>query len=123
MTLAKSAALVIRATAAFSLVRGLMKAGIVLGLGGGTPFEALATAEQARIVAFALAELAAGTALWLLAPWGVVLWSAVTVVQVATTALGGDFVAASGHVLLGLAVLAAVRASRRAEKRDTFRFS
>lgn len=115
--------LVLRAVAALSLARGLFAAAAVVGLHGGAPFETLERAEQVKTIAFGVADLAAGTALWLLAPWGVILWSAVTALQAASAALAGSMIGLAGHLLLALAVYAVLRTARRAEAGETFRFS
>ncbi len=115
--------LILRAVAALSLARGLFTAAAVVGLRGPAPFETLPMAEQVRTVALGVADLAAGTALWLLAPWGVILWGAVTAVQAAAAAFAGSTIAMAGHILLALAVYAVLRTARRAEASETFRFS
>lgn len=123
MTIGGTANLVIRLSAAISIGRGVHAAASILGVAGGPPFESLAFAMQARIIASAIADIAAGTALWLLAPWGVVLWSVVGVLQGVVVAWEGDIFATATQILFMAAVLAAVRASRRAAENDAFRFS
>ena len=123
MTLGGAAKFVIRSAAAISILRGVHGAAVILGLYGAAPFETLPLAEQARIIAAALSDIAAGTALWLLAPWGVVLWNLVALLQGGFDAWNGDLVGAALQTTLLVAVFAAVRASRRAAEKDAFRFS
>jgi len=123
MMMTRGPASVLRAVAALSLARGLFAAAAVVGLRGAAPFETLPVQEQVRTVALAVADLAAGTALWLLAPWGMVLWGAVTAVQATAAAFAGSMIGLAGHLLLALAVYAVIRTARRADSRETFRFS
>jgi hypothetical protein len=116
-------ALILRTVAALSLARGLFGTAAIVGIRGTAPFETLSLADQIRTVIFSVGDIAAGTALWLLAPWGMILWGAVSLVQAGAAALDGYLVGLAGHSLLVLAVYAVIRTARRTEAQDDFRFS
>lgn len=58
------------------LVLGLVAWSVIIGFDvpGARPFEARAATFQAVTIYFAVVDILAGVGLWLLAPWGSVVW-------------------------------------------------
>jgi len=88
------------------LAQGLVAWGTILGVDPtvARSFEARAMTFQAVTIYFAVADVMAGVGLWLLAPWGVVVW---LIAAVSRLVLGFVFPAAYPLGLVGAAGFAA----------------
>lgn len=73
-----------RVTAAVWIVQGLLQWTAVLstGAGGLSPFSMLTAPAMAAAVFFAVVDFVAAIGLWLVAPWGGVIWLVAALMQV-----------------------------------------
>jgi hypothetical protein len=110
--------LYLRAVAVISMLKGLYHWAAVCGIiGEQGGFEAHSSSWQATTVFFAVIDLAAAVGLWLLAPWGAVVWLTSMVSMIVVHAFfdqvdGSDMAVIAGGLLmivgyLALSVLAA----------------
>jgi Family of unknown function (DUF6163) len=101
----------LRIMAIFSMLKGLYHWAAVCGfIGEPGGFEAHAQAWQATTAFFSVIDLVAAVGLWLVAPWGAVVWltSTVTMIMVELffdQVYGTDFVIVAAGVLAILAYL------------------
>ena len=110
----------LRIMATVSLVKGLYHWAAVCGLGavGEGSFETHTLAWQAATVFFAVIDLVAAVGLWLVAPWGAVVWLTAVVSMAAVEVFfpqiygGSTYIAAVGMGLLGVYLLLAILAAR-----------
>jgi hypothetical protein len=77
----------IRVLAIAWFLKGLAAWALILGVdpGSGRPFDERANTYQAIIIFFAVADIVASVGLWLLAPWGGVVWLTTASTRVALT--------------------------------------
>jgi hypothetical protein len=100
--------LYLRLMAALSLLKGLYHWAAVCGfIGEEGGFEAHTLAWQATTVFFAIIDLVAAVGLWLVAPWGAVVWLTSTVSMIVIHVFF-DQVYGTGDLLIGLGTLAIV---------------
>jgi fatty acid desaturase len=88
------------------LLNGLFAWAAIIGVDPSAtrPFEARAATFQAVTIYFSVVDLLAATGLWLLAPWGAVVW---LIAAVSRIVMAFAFPAAAGLSLLAIAGLAA----------------
>jgi hypothetical protein len=96
----------VRVLAVVWFAKGVVAWGVIIGLdiGSGVAFEDQGIVSQSIIVSFAVVDIVASVGLWLLAPWGGVVW-----LLTATTRVALVFVApvSIGPSLIGSGFVAA----------------
>jgi Family of unknown function (DUF6163) len=98
--------LFLRAMAVFSMLKGLYHWAAVCGfIGEAGGFEAHAQAWQATTAFFSVIDLVAAVGLWLMAPWGAVVWLTSTVTMIMIE-LFFDQVFGTNLAIVGAGVLA-----------------
>jgi hypothetical protein len=87
------------------LLNGLYAWAVIIGVdpSAARPFEARAATFQAVTIYFAVVDLLAATGLWLLAPWGAVVW---LIAAVSRIVMAFAFPAAAGLAMPAIAGLA-----------------
>jgi hypothetical protein len=102
----------VRLVAVIWFIKGLLGWSAILGVqpGDGRPFDERTLAYQAIIVFFAVADLVAAVGLWLLAPWGGVVWIGAAAARVALGVVAPASLGLSlaGAAMVALAILAFV---------------
>jgi hypothetical protein len=99
-------ALFLRVMALCSMLKGLYHWAAVCGfIGEEGGFEAHAQAWQATTVFFSVIDLVAAVGLWLMAPWGAVVWLTSTVTMIMIQ-LFFDQVYGTDIIVVGIGVLA-----------------